>query len=188
MVRNLLLHLAAAGLFRAKWSVDIHEEWMRNLEEKEGIPRAKLERLRVIMDKAIPDCLVTGYDSLVDGLTLPDTKDRHVLAAAIRCGANVIVTTNLKHFPESALRKFDIVAQHPDDFIVDQIGLKPRTVAIAIVRHKKSLSKSRLTWKQYLHALCRPEIQLKTTHNRISQAGFKMLIADVLRMADWKPS
>ena len=59
------------------------------------------------MDRHVPDCLVTGYEPIIPTLTLPDPDDRHVLAAAIRCGAGSIVTFNLGDFPASALGQFD---------------------------------------------------------------------------------
>jgi hypothetical protein len=96
---NLLMHLALIGVFRAKWSADEHEEWIRNLVMDRSDPtRAKLERTRQLMDKAAPDALVRGYEHLIPGLALPDPNDRHVLAAAIRAGASVIVTCNLADF------------------------------------------------------------------------------------------
>ena len=82
------MHLALTGVFRAKWSADVHEEWMRNLlKNSPDLTREKLERTRQLMDKAAPDALVRGYENLVSGLVLPDEDDRHVLAAAIRSGA-----------------------------------------------------------------------------------------------------
>ena len=66
------------------------------------------------MDLALPDGLVTGHETLIAGLTLPDADDRHVLAAAMRCNACVIVTFNEKDFPEAALAPYGIEAQHPD--------------------------------------------------------------------------
>jgi len=84
-LRNFLMHLALTGVFRAKWSSDVHEEWIRNLlKNRPDLTREKLERTRQLMDKAAPDALVTGYQHLIPGLLLPDRDDRHVLAAAIR--------------------------------------------------------------------------------------------------------
>ena len=84
-LRNFLMHLALTGVFRAKWSSDVHEEWIRNLlEDRPDLTREKLERTRQLMDKAAPDALVTGYQHLIPGLLLPDKDDRHVLAAAIQ--------------------------------------------------------------------------------------------------------
>lgn len=105
-LRDLLMHLALADLFKAKWSAQIHDEWMRNLHaSKPDIPFEKLERVRDLMDAHVRDALVIGHEPLIEALSLPDPDDRHVLAAAIKCGAGGIVTTNLKDFPASALRQ-----------------------------------------------------------------------------------
>ena len=83
-LRNLMMHLAMTGLFRARWSDAVHEEWMtRLLENRPDLTREKLERTRMLMDKHAEDALVTGYEDLIEGLRLPDPDDRHVLAAAM---------------------------------------------------------------------------------------------------------
>jgi len=110
-LRNFLMHLALTSSFRAHWSADVHEEWMRNLLKNcPDLTREKLERTRHLTDRALPDALVTGYEQLIDLIELPDRDDRHVLAAAIRCGASVIVTLNLGDFPSQALGTFSIEA------------------------------------------------------------------------------
>jgi predicted nucleic acid-binding protein len=103
------MHLALSGLFRAKWSVGVHEEWMAALlRNRPDLSREKLERTRTLMDQHTQDALVSGYEELVEGLQLPDPNDRHVLAAAIRGHADVIVTTNTRHFPVQALRPLEL--------------------------------------------------------------------------------
>ena len=84
------------------------------------------------MNEAVRDCLISGYQPLTEGLKLPDPGDRHVLAAAIKAGAQVIVTANLKHFPAAALRQWDVEAKSPDDFVLDQVGIDGRTVAACV--------------------------------------------------------
>ena len=87
------MHLALMDLFRARWSDDIHEEWMRGVLEKyPDRTRADVEKVRDKMNAHVRDCLVTNYEDLIPTLQLPDPDDRHVLAAAIRAGASVIVT------------------------------------------------------------------------------------------------
>ena len=82
-LRSFLMYLAVPGVYRAKWSKDIHEEWMSNLLlNRPDLTRAQLERTRDLMDKNAPDALVTGYEDLIPSLSLPDEGDRHVLAAA----------------------------------------------------------------------------------------------------------
>ena len=99
-LRDLFIRLAQAGLVRAKWTDTIHDEWTRNvLKNNPMLSSERLTRTRSLMNEAVRDCLVSGYEVLIDSLSLPDPDDRHVLAAAIRAGAQVIVTYNLKDFP-----------------------------------------------------------------------------------------
>jgi predicted nucleic acid-binding protein len=155
-LRNLVMRLATTGLFRAKWSATIHEEWMRSVLEHYGdLKRSDVERIRDLMDAHAPDALVFGYQKLVDALCLPDPADRHVLAAAIRGGADVIVTFNLKHFPEQILSEFGVVAQHPDDFVCHQFTLDSRAVCLAAAQHRASLKRTNPSVPQYLDLLQR---------------------------------
>lgn len=91
------------------------------------------------MTRAVPDCMVTGFEELIDGLVLPDPNDRHVLAAAIRAGAPAIVTFNLDDFPADRLASYNIDAKHPDDFVIDTIDLSPGAVAKAIAEQAGAL-------------------------------------------------
>jgi hypothetical protein len=153
-LRNFLMHLVLTGVFRAKWSSDVHEEWIRNLlKNRPDLTREKLERTPQLMDKAAPDALVTGYQHLIPGLLLPDKDDRHVLAAAIRCGASLIVTSNLADFPPEALGPFDIEAQHPDEFILHLLDLTPGLVIEAAHNHRTSLKNPPKTFAIYAGAV-----------------------------------
>jgi predicted nucleic acid-binding protein len=141
-IRDLLIRLASTGLFRAHWTEHIHEEWIRTLKrQRPDIDDQKLDRLRRQIDSAVPDCLVTGYEPLIETLCLPDADDRHVLAAAIKSGASVIVTTNLKHFPVDELAKFAIEVQHPDEFVHHLCGLHMGAV-VRVVREQRQDLKS----------------------------------------------
>jgi hypothetical protein len=91
------------------------------------------------MDLHVRDALVTGYEPLIEGLTLPDADDRHVLAAAIRCNADLILTFNLKDFPEESLRPFEIEPEHPDKFLLHQLSLDQPGVLTAVKRQRESL-------------------------------------------------
>ncbi len=153
-LRNFLMHLALTGIFRAHWSAEVHDEWIRNLlKNRPDLSRDKLERTRHLMDKAIPDALVTGYEHLIDSIELPDRNDRHVLAAAIRSGASVIVTRNLADFPGQALRKFRIEAQHPDDFVLALLDTFPDLVLEGARAHRASLKNPTKTQDEYLAEL-----------------------------------
>ena len=125
-LRDLLMELAVRDLYRAKWTEEIHDEWIRNLSRnRPEIPIEKLYRLRDLMNENVRDCLVTDYQWMIPSLNLPDLGDRHVLAAAIKAKAGVIVTTNTKDFPSSELEKYDLEAQHQDIFISNLIDLHP---------------------------------------------------------------
>lgn len=153
-LRDLLMHLAQTPLFRAKWTNDIHEEWIRNLlKNRVDIKREQLERTRDLMNNAIRDCLVTGYESIISGLKLPDANDRHVLAAAIRSNADTILTYNLKDFPENLLKEFNIEAQHPDDFLSSLIDIAAETVCTTIKIRRTSLKNPPKTPDEYLEIL-----------------------------------
>lgn len=129
---DALLSLADAGLYAAKWSADIEREWTENrLAKYPGSEQAIADKARQ-MCEAIPDCMVTGYESFIECLELPDPNDRHVLAAAIVGHADAIVTNNLKEFPIEALQAHDIEVQTPDVFIVNQITLHPPAALAAL--------------------------------------------------------
>ncbi|MBL1257394.1 PIN domain-containing protein [Methylocystis sp. Sn-Cys] len=123
LLRNVLMHFAVADLFQAHWSARVHEEWMRSLlRDRPDISRQQLERTRDLMEVHVLGALVGGYEHRIDAITLPDADDRHVMAAALHCGAQTIVTANLRDFPESALAPFGLVAEHPDAFLSRVMG------------------------------------------------------------------
>lgn len=143
-------------MFRARWSAHITDEWKRNLlDNRPDLTAEQLDRTSSLMDPAIPDAVVTGYESLIAGLVLPDADDRHVLAAAIRCNASVIVTFNRKDFPEEALLPYGIEAQHPDEFVDDLFDLEPAVVVAAARRQREALKQPPLTADRYLEILRR---------------------------------
>lgn len=121
-IRDLLFWFASFDLFTPKWSQHIFDEWDEVMQRKE-IPEP--ERIKRISraNAAFPDALVMNYQPLIASLTLPDEKDRHVLAAAIRSNANLIVTNNTKDFPADYLASFGLTAKTVDDFVTDIIDL-----------------------------------------------------------------
>jgi predicted nucleic acid-binding protein len=132
-LRDLLIRIAQSGLVQAKWTDQILDEMVGAIRRNRGdIPPAKLDRLRELMNDAVRDVLVTGYEPLIEGLKLPDPEDRHVLAAAIRAGAQVIVTRNLKDFPAEYLEQWSLEAKSPDAFVLDQLGIRVQAVAASV--------------------------------------------------------
>jgi PIN domain len=153
-LRDLLLQLATADLFRAKWTDEIHKEWIRNLLANEpGREREKLERTRDLMNQAVLDCLVTGYEYLIPCINLPDAKDRHVVAAAVHSRPDAIVTANLKDFPADELAKHHLEAIHPDDFITYQFHLNEAEVVVAAQTCRKRLVNPAIPVDKYLKML-----------------------------------
>lgn len=153
-LRDLLLRLAASDFFRARWTDRIHDEWIANLlENRKDLTAARLVRTRRRMNDSVPNCLVTDYEGLIDTLELPDPDDRHVLAAAIRCQAGVIVSFNLKDFPQEALDPYGLEVQHPDQFVLHQIDLNRGAVAGAVKAQRAALKNPPLTSRELLDKL-----------------------------------
>jgi len=129
---DTLLRLAEKEAFRPLWSLDVMTELRRNLV-KRGLPPERVDRRITQMTRSFPDAMVSGYESLVDGMT-NHPKDRHVLAAAVRSHAEVIVTFNISDFPNDALKPYDIEAVQPDDFLLDQLDLYPGATTHALAQ------------------------------------------------------
>lgn len=154
VLRDVLIRVAAAGLVQAKWTETILDETFRNLKaNRPDLDPDKLTRTRTAMKGAIRDCLVVGYEPLIDAVQLPDPGDRHVLAAAIRAKAQVIVTFNLKEFPQETLALWDVEAVHPDAFLEAQIDLNPQIVYAVLQRIADSCKKPPLTVADLLESL-----------------------------------
>ncbi|MFY0527307.1 PIN domain-containing protein [Archangium gephyra] len=145
-LRDLLVRLGLARLCQVKWTQQILDECFRSiLNRRPDLTPEQLARSRKLLEQAIPDVQVKGYEELIEGITgLPDPDDRHIVAAAIRCGAQVIVTSNLKDFPKPVLSRYGMEAQHPDDFVRALIDLDEATVA-QVVRAQAAALKDRTT-------------------------------------------
>lgn len=153
-LRDLLLRLAAHGLVRAHWTDEILDECFASLLLKRpDLHRSALRRTRALMNRAIPDALISGYRDLIKGLRLPDPKDRHVLAAAIQGGALIIVTHNLTDFPNSSLRPFGIEAQSPDQFVLRLLELSPGGVDQVLREQAEALRRPARTREELLGTL-----------------------------------
>jgi predicted nucleic acid-binding protein len=152
-LRDILVELAAAHLFRAQWSEKIHEEWIRAVLRKRPELKSRLERTKQLMNTAIMDSCVTGYEHLIETITLEDPDDRHVVAAAMHARSDAIVTFNLKDFPASVLGPLHLEAIHPDDFITFQIDLCEAAVLAAANKVCRRLRNPPKTGKQFLEGL-----------------------------------
>ena len=153
-LRDVLMWLAAVIAYEPRWTEQIHHEWMRNvLMDRPDVTLAQLERTRRLMDQVNPKCLVTGYEARIPGLQLPDANDRHVLAAAIETGADVIVTFNLSDFPLDALDPFSVRALPPDAFMGAMFREnKPRFLR-GLRQHRASLVNPAKSAELYVESL-----------------------------------
>jgi predicted nucleic acid-binding protein len=154
-LRDLLIRIAQLPhLVQAKWTDKILDEALdavrKNLPD---ITPEKTTRLRELMNQAVRDCLVEGYEPLIEALELPDPDDRHVLAAAIKAGAQVIVTRNLKDFPKGKLAPWNIKAKSPDDFVNDQIGIDAQAIWACVQQIVDSRTKRPVTVEDVLGEL-----------------------------------
>jgi len=148
-IRDTLRRAAAAGLYRVHWSEAILAEVQRNLHENGMMTEQKVVSLVGVLRKAFPDAIVSGYEPLVDTM-LNDPKDRHVMAAAVAAGADVIVTANLKDFPRQALEPFGVIAQSPDDLLTDQFHRSPLTLATIVAQQAADLRAPAMTIEELL--------------------------------------
>ena len=152
-LRDLLMWLALTDLFRAKWTDRIHNELIGAVLRERPELKANLQRTRALMDAHVRDCLVTGYEPLIETLDLPDPDDRHVLAAAITAHADLIVTKNLNDFPANRLAPFRIEARHPDAFVYSLLELEDAAVLAAVADHRTSLQNPPKSVDEYLDTL-----------------------------------
>jgi predicted nucleic acid-binding protein len=153
-LRDLLIRVACAGVVQARWSDQILDEVFTSIQaNRADLDPTALARTRELMNQALPAARVSGHEPLIAGLSLPDANDAHVLAAAIRSGAQAIVTFNLKDFPETALAPFDIEAKHPDDFLVNCIDISASTVMQVMTEQSADYKKPHVTVPELFAAL-----------------------------------
>ncbi|AJQ97450.1 hypothetical Protein YC6258_05420 [Gynuella sunshinyii YC6258] len=154
----MLMRLALTDLFKVHWTDQIHEEWINALLRQGKFTREKLERVRDLMDAHARDAKVTGYELLIDTIQLPDSDDRHVLAAAICCNADAIVTFNLKDFPKEVLKSYSIDVLHPDDFVYYQIDMAPSICCSAIKQQRLALKNPSIAVDEFLSILQKQQL------------------------------
>ncbi|QHC59920.1 PIN domain-containing protein [Rathayibacter sp. VKM Ac-2760] len=151
-LNDFLLRLASRGAFRPLWSEDVLEELTRNLSS--FLPADAVARRVGAMRTHFPEALVSGHESLIPAMT-NHPKDRHILAAAVRADAAVLVTFDLDDFPAESVAEFDLEVRHPDAFLLDQLDLHPGLVLDALQDWSDSCSAPPLTRRDLLLILDR---------------------------------
>lgn len=170
-LRDLLIRLAVTGLYRARWTEAILDEMIASvIRANPQLDQGRLERTRQLMIAAVPDCLVTGHEPLIKAVELPDKDDRHVFAAAILCRAQIIVTENLRDFPDSVLSQFNIEAQSPDHFVYHLVRTAYEEVVHVITKQAAALSRPPQSYNQLL--------------GRLEQVGLPRTVAAIRRGPD----
>jgi len=171
-LRDLLLHLAHAKAVHARWSDDIHDEWISSaLRDRHDLQREHLETTRKIMNEKFRFGRVKNYEHLIEKLRLPDPNDRHVLAAAIRAEADLIVTSNLRDFPQTVLDLHNIEAVSPDEFVCRLIQDDPTAVIQAVRSHRERLKRPPKTADEYLATLKKQGLSKTVAFLREHESG-----------------
>jgi predicted nucleic acid-binding protein len=153
-LRNLLIQCAFDGLVNARWTDEIHAEWIRSLAANSPtMPVSRFEATREMMKAVLPDANVTDYQALIPRLWLPDPDDRHVLAAAIAGKASLIVTWNFKDFPAAELKPHRIACISPDDFLVSLNSSFPIPLIASVKRARQNLRRTVPSVDQFVDAL-----------------------------------
>ncbi len=160
-LRDFFMHLGILSDVRVRWSQRIQAEWMRNLLlNRPDIPQVRVQRTSDQMNAAIPEALVEGFEDTELRLKLPDADDRHVLAAAIHCQAQVIVTKNLRDFPRDTLAPYGIEALHPDEFVHRLLEDDPQSVIQTIWAIQRALINPPKTISEILETLEQQELPM----------------------------
>ena len=152
-LRDLLVRLGQSGLFQAKWTEAIIQEAFAAVIDGQPEIEQRLERTRHLIAKTIPDVAVKGYERLIPSLELPNSNDRDVLAAAIACNAQVIVTVNPRNYPEEEIARYSIEAQTPDEFVINVFELDPARVSNIVQEQSRALGDFETSWEDLLDRL-----------------------------------
>jgi len=158
-LRNLLVQCAVDRLVDARWTDEIHDEWIRNLTANDPtIPPNHLRAARDLMNAAVPTATVKAYEAIIPSIVLPDADDRHVVAAAVAAGASVIVTWNVRDFPAAELRRHRLRKLTPDIFLTRLYDQIPDAMIAAVARARRNLRRSKVSSKEFVAALRRQRL------------------------------
>jgi predicted nucleic acid-binding protein len=153
-VRDILLSLAAEALFKPRWSEIIQDEWQRNLlKNRIDLKKEQLNQTIKAMNLAFPDANVEDFENIISSVNLPDKDDRHVVACAIKCNADLIITFNLKDFPKNELSKYDVEIATPDKLSSNLIDINPGLACRAFNKMVNRLRKPNKTKLEVLATL-----------------------------------
>lgn len=151
-IRDTLLRAAEKRLYQVYWSEMILEELKRNLIETGKTNSQQADRLVMAISQAFPDAIVQNFEPLIS-LMNNDQKDRHVLAAAVKAEAQIIVTSNLTDFPDHTLSPFRIKARSPDQFLTYLFSHKPQMMKEVLSEQAAQMKRPAKTVSDVLNTL-----------------------------------
>jgi hypothetical protein len=158
-LRNIVVQAAVDGLVEARWTDEIHDEWMRSVASRTpAVSMARLQNTRRLIDDALPAAMVTGYKHHVAAVHLPDPDDRHVVAAGIAAGATLILTWNLRDFPVKELQKFGLLRETPDTFLSDLYDRVPDLVISSLASARENLTSTQVSAADFINILDRQRL------------------------------
>jgi len=153
-LRNIVVQAAVDCLIEARWTDEIHYEWILNLAVgTPAIPTERLQNTRRLMNDALPTAMVTGYENHIPAVNLPDPDDRHVVAAGIAAGASIILTWNLRHFPAKELKRFGLQRETPDTFLAGLYDKVPDLTIGSLANARRNLTKTQVSAFDFINIL-----------------------------------
>lgn len=164
-LRDMLVSLFFSGIYEAKWTEKITQEWVGHLlENRSDISESKVNRTLMLMNRIKPTALVANYERYIEQVHIPDKDDRHVVAAAIACGAQKIITWNLGDFPDKVLKVFGVVAESPDKFISDLISDNPPSIIATLKEMRERFKTPPLSVEEFFERLVKNRLTLTAQH------------------------
>ena len=159
MIRDMLVQAAQEKAFTLRWSAEVQMEWRRALlANRPDLEEARIARTQSLMDNALPYAAVESFHARIQELTLPDPNDRHVLAAAIHSGCDIIVTFNLSDFPVRALTPYNVAAMHPDAFFAQMVEDAPLPLIKALRTLRLRLKAPSYSVEEFVSLLIRQRL------------------------------
>ena len=153
-LRNIVVQAAVDRLVEARWTDEIHDEWIRNVAAGAlAVPIERLQNTRRLMNEAVPTATISGYEDHVPAVNLPDPKDRHVVAAGIAACASIILTWNLRHFPAKELKKFGLRRETPDAVLAELYDKIPELTISSLANARRNLNKTPVSASDFVNIL-----------------------------------
>ena len=151
-LRDTIFRASVAGIYKLQLTDEIMEEVRRNLVAKISVPEDKAQRLVSVVKAEFDHCFVVPHKRLINSMPI-NKKDRHVLAAAVCGKAHIILTQNLKDFPSNVLARYQVVAQSPDEFLINLLRSDKERIANVLVKQAGSLRNPSMTVLELLDHL-----------------------------------